>query len=55
MEVSVDINDVEKFITSDKFTEFLLNNTTDFATAAFVLQSLLEAVDVAKEELSKGE
>ena len=48
MTVDVDIKAVEKFVTSDKFTNFLLSNTTDFGVAAFVLQSCLEAVEAAK-------
>jgi hypothetical protein len=36
-EVGVDLNAVEEYITSDKFTQFLLNTTTDFGTAAFVM------------------
>ena len=49
MEVSVDIENVEEFITSDKFRDFLLNNTTDFGTAAFILQTLLNAINDLKE------
>lgn len=49
MEVSVDIENVEEFITSDKFRDFLLNNTTDFGTAAFILQTLLDAINDLKE------
>ena len=48
MEVSVDINAVEEFITDSKFTNFLLENTTDFGVAVFILQSLLNAVEEAK-------
>lgn len=52
MEMSVNLNDVKNFIESDKFIQFMLNNTTDFATAAFVLQTLLEKVDeLEKEEI----
>ena len=43
--VSVDLEDVKRFIESDKFSQFLLNNTTDFATAAFVLQTVHERVE----------
>ena len=54
MEISVDIEEVENFILSDKFRDFLLDNTT-FGTAAFVLQSLLNAVDEAKEMIKETE
>lgn len=46
--MSVDIEEVEKFITSDKFVQFLLNNTTDFAVAAFVLQTVMDKLDEIK-------
>ena len=49
MEVSVDLENVEQFITSDKFTKFLIENTTEFSTAAFVLQTLLDRVEELKE------
>lgn len=53
MEVSVDIKEVEEFITNEKFTKFLLENTTDFGVAAFILQSLLSAVEEAKESMKE--
>lgn len=53
MEVSVDIEDVEKFVVSDNFRNFLLNNTTDFGTAAFILQSLLSAIEEAKRNMKE--
>ena len=55
MEVSVDINEVEKFIISDDFREYLLNNTPEFGVAAFILQSLLDAIDEAKEKIKETE
>lgn len=39
-EMSVSLEEVREFIESDKFVQFLLNNTTDFGVAAFVLQSI---------------
>lgn len=53
MEVSVDINEVEKFITDEKFTNFLLENTVDFGVAAFIMQSLLDAVEDAKRKMKE--
>ena len=50
MELSVDINDIEEFVKSDKFSQFLLNNTTEFSTAAFVLQTLFDKIDELKGE-----
>lgn len=53
MEVSVDINAVEEFITNEIFTDFLLNNTTDFGVAAFIMQSLLDTVEEAKRTIKE--
>ena len=44
-EITVDLNDVKNFAESDKFLQFLLNNTTDFGTAAYILQNILDAVE----------
>lgn len=53
MEVSVDLNLVEDFVTSKKFSDFLLENTTEFGTAAFILQSCLNAIEESKEFMEK--
>lgn len=50
MECICDLNDIKKFVNSDKFTHFLINNTTDFGTAAFVLQTLIEKIDELEKE-----
>lgn len=44
-EITVDLDDVKAFCESDKFLQFLLNNTTDFGTAAYILQNVLDAVE----------
>ena len=49
MEMTVDIDNVENFVLSDKFKDFLLNNTTDFSTAVFVLQTLLDKISEIKD------
>lgn len=41
-EMTVDPKKVREFIESDKFIQFLLNNTTDFSVAAFILQTVLD-------------
>lgn len=51
MHCNVDIDNVEEFIESDTFTQFLLNKTTDFGTAAFILQTLLDKVAELKREI----
>jgi hypothetical protein len=48
MEIDVDIQNVEDFVLSDDFRDFLISNTTDFATAAFVLQILLDKIEEIK-------
>lgn len=49
MEVSVDINEVEEFIMSDDFREFLLDKL-DIGNAAFILQTMLDKIDELKKE-----
>lgn len=52
MEIKVNkevIEDVKRCIESPKFSECVLNNTT----AAFILQTLLDAVNDATDKLSK--
>lgn len=44
------LNEVEKIVTSNKFAQFLLSNTTSFNAAAYILQKLLDAVEADKEE-----
>jgi hypothetical protein len=41
-EMTVDPKKVREFVESDKFIQFLLNNTTDFSVAAFILQTVLD-------------
>lgn len=48
--VEVNIEDVEKMVRSDKFAQFLLSNTTEFESAAFILQVLLNAIDAMKSQ-----
>lgn len=42
--MSIDLQEVKKLITSDKFAQFLLSNT-DFPEAAFVLHVLNEEIE----------
>ena len=41
-EMTVDVKEVREFVESEKFIQFLLNNTTDFSVAAFILQTVLD-------------
>ena len=45
--VDVDLDDVQQF-TENELSAFLVNNTTDFGTAAFILQSVLNAIEEAR-------
>ena len=45
MDMTVNLEDVREFIESQKFTQFLLSNTTEFSTAAFILQILLDKIE----------
>ena len=53
-ELDVDLNEVEEFVKSDKFAQFLLNNNVDLAVPVFVLQVLLEKIEELKEENKNG-
>lgn len=55
LEVTVDLAEVKEFIESEKFCQFLLTNTTQFSTAAFILQTLINAVDAAAQQVDKDE
>ena len=45
MNISIDLTNIEEFVLSEKFRDFLLSNTTEFGTAAFVLQTLLDKIE----------
>ena len=49
MDIEIDLNDIEQFVNDPNFHAYLLANTTDFGTAAFVLQTLLNKVDELKQ------
>lgn len=56
MEITINkevIKDVKRCIESPKFSECVLNNTTKFEAAAFILQTLFDAIDDATDKLSK--
>lgn len=48
--MEIDLDDIQEFVSSNKFADFLLSNTTQFGTAAFILQTLLEKIDELKEK-----
>lgn len=47
--MTVNLEEVKTFVESDKFIQFLLNNTTDFGVAAYILQTLLNSLDKESE------
>ena len=50
LDMSVNLEKIKEFVESDKFIQFLLNNTTDFSIAAFVLQTLLDKIGELEED-----
>lgn len=53
MDMAIDIIDVKQLVKSDKFSQFLLSNTTDFTTAAFILQTLFEKIEEVEKEMAE--
>lgn len=47
------VKDVRRIIASDKFVQFLLGETTQFAAAAWILQTLSEKIDEVEEALNQ--
>ena len=45
MNIELDMQNIKEFVLSDDFRNFLMSKTTNFGTAAFVLQTLLEKID----------
>lgn len=54
-DIEVDLQNVKQFVESPEFAQYLLSHTTDFATAAWVLQTLLDAVDEARLSLDNSD
>ena len=47
------LDEVEETVTNDEFAQYLLSHTTDFVAAAFIMQTLLNAIDEAKEKINE--
>ena len=45
MEVEVNLDEVARIVKSEAFARFLLDQTTDFAAAAYILQVLLDRLE----------
>ena len=55
MEMTVNMDNIKEFIENEKFHQFLLSNTTEFETAAWVLQTLLDAYSEADKKLAAAD
>lgn len=53
-EMTIDLDEVEEFIKSRTFTQFLLDAAPSFGCAAFVLQKLMDALDEAVQSLDNS-
>ena len=49
--MEVDLSEVKKFIEDEEFAHFLLEHTSDFSVAAYVLQALLDRVEADAQSL----
>lgn len=47
------LNEVDKFVRSNKFTNFLLNNATDLDIPAFILTVLFTEINNNRQKLSE--
>jgi F0F1-type ATP synthase delta subunit len=54
-EVEVDLDEVKQVIEAPEFAQYLLSHTTQFSSAAFILQTLLDAIDNAVQSLDNTE
>lgn len=45
MEVEVNLDEVSRIVKSEAFARFLLDQTVDFAAAAYILQVLLDRLE----------
>lgn len=54
-EMDVDLAEVKNVIEHPDFAQYLLSHTTSFGAAAFILQTLLDAVDEAARSVDNSE
>ena len=54
-ETTVDLDEVKRVIEDPEFAQYLLSHTTTFGAAAFILQTLLDAVENAAQSVDKDE
>lgn len=53
-EMDVDLKEVKEVIEHPDFAQYLLSHTTSFGAAAFILQTLLDAVDDAARSIDNN-
>lgn len=53
MKCYVNLEEVERIISSDELAQFLLRHTTDFGTALFILQTVQDKLAEIKEKEEK--
>ena len=53
-EITIDLQEVKDYIDNSEFTKYLLDTTPSFGCAAFILQSLLNAVDEAAQSIDNS-
>ena len=54
-EVEVDLDEVKRVVEAPEFAQFLLSHTTQFSSAAFILQTLLDAIEAAASSVDNNE
>lgn len=54
-ETTVDLEDVKRTVEAPEFAQYLLSHTTEFSTAAFILQTLLNAIEDAAQSIDNTE
>ena len=54
-EIDVDLDEVKRVIEAPEFAQYLLSHTTQFSSAAFILQTLLDAVEAVAPSIDISE
>lgn len=50
MTIDIDLGEVEEFIKSDNFIQFMMNNTTNIGIPSFILQTILDKINELRKE-----
>lgn len=54
-EVEVDLDEVRNVVEAPEFAQYLLSHTTQFSSAAFILQTLLGAIEAVAPSIDISE